>query len=209
MSSSEDESIRQYFQLLEIFAYGTYTDYKESGLPPLSEAQDLKLKQLTIAALAAQKRTIPYSLLLDSLNIENLRELEDLIIECIYQGLIEGKLDQEKQQLEIDCTIGRDVRIEDIDSMINTLSTWKDKSQVLLEEINLKIMHAQTEDEQIKSQKEAFEKNLEEKKGVIKTSLAEEPEQQMMMDQDFHFMDPSRGPRGRKGRKGRNKHRHM
>ena len=69
----------QFLRMLELFAFGTYSDYKSkfvstrlhlftlslssaglvSSLPPLSPPQILKLKQLTLVSLAAQSRVGP------------------------------------------------------------------------------------------------------------------------------------------------------
>jgi len=88
-----------YFELLKIFAYGSYADYKSkvSQLPQLSKMQQRKLQQLSIVSLAATSKVIPYSVLQRDLDIQELRELEDLIIDSIYQGLIHGKLDQKQK----------------------------------------------------------------------------------------------------------------
>jgi len=132
MKDSDDEEVRKNYELLEIFAYGTYDDYKlkKGQLPELTKNQELKLKQLTVVQLASVNRTIPYDVLLKKLDIENLRELEDLIIECIYVGLLEGKLDQEKHQFQVDQTIGRDVRPGDIDNIISKLNSWQKKIRI-------------------------------------------------------------------------------
>ena len=61
---------------------------------------------------------------MDYLDISNVRELEDLIIEAIYQDVIKGKLDQKKKQLEIEYTMGRDVRPERISQMLDVLGAW-------------------------------------------------------------------------------------
>jgi len=83
---------KKYFDLLKIFAYGTYANYKENEtLPPLTPQQVKKLKQLTIVSLCSETKVIPYSLLQKELDISELRELEDLIIDAIYQGIIQGK----------------------------------------------------------------------------------------------------------------------
>ena len=58
------------------------------------------------------------------LDIQNLRELEDLIIDCIYNELISGKLDQLNQQLHVVHTYGRDLRESDIDTMLKRLEEW-------------------------------------------------------------------------------------
>jgi len=94
-----------YVRLLEIFAYGTYADYKKSAsmLPNLTPVQCTKLKHLTIVSLAAKSRTIPYATLLQELDISDLRQLEDLIIEAIYAGIIQAKLNQKNSQVSCGC----------------------------------------------------------------------------------------------------------
>jgi len=52
------------------------------------------------------------------------RELEDLIIEAIYQKIILGKLDQKTRALEVEFAIGRDIRPGQIDEMILVLQNW-------------------------------------------------------------------------------------
>jgi COP9 signalosome complex subunit 7 len=47
---------------------------------------------------------------MSSLKIDNVRELEDLIIDCIYNELISGQLDQLKQQFHVVSCYGRDLR---------------------------------------------------------------------------------------------------
>ncbi|XP_067109849.1 COP9 signalosome complex subunit 7b-like [Osmerus mordax] len=115
-----------YSQLLNMFAYGTYHDYKalKSSLPPLSEAQKNKLRQLTIVSLAANTQMIPYSVLLRDLEVASVRELEDLVIEAVYAEVIQGKLDQVRQQLEVDGCIGRDLPVEGAAYIADTLQQW-------------------------------------------------------------------------------------
>ena len=49
------------------------------------------------------------------LDIKNIRELEDLIIDCMYNDLIKGTLDQKNAILNVEYTYGRDSRPEDIE----------------------------------------------------------------------------------------------
>ncbi|XP_038673511.1 COP9 signalosome complex subunit 7b-like isoform X3 [Scyliorhinus canicula] len=123
-----------YLQLLNLFAYGTYPDYlaNKGSLPELTLAQKNKLKHLTIVSLAARMKCIPYSMLLKDLDIKNLRELEDLIIEAIYTDIIQGKLDQRNQLLEVDFCIGRDLQKQDISNIVKTLQEWCDCCQAVL-----------------------------------------------------------------------------
>jgi len=161
-----------HFELLKIFAYGTYSTYKENAasLPPLSPQMATKLRQLTIVSLAADSKVIPYTVLLQQLEIPNVRELEDLIIECIYQGVVKGKLDQKQKQLEIDFAIGRDIRPGQLLQMMNVLAAWGTRSDAILNAITQKITYTAQAHEQSRKERADFDQRLEALKATIKTS---------------------------------------
>lgn len=46
-------------------------------------------------------QVIPYKLLQEKLDVSNVRELEDLIIDSIYQGLLTGRLNQAKAEVQV------------------------------------------------------------------------------------------------------------
>lgn len=92
--------------------------------PELSVNSLNKLRHLSIITLATKCKTIPYNLLLNELDIKNVRELEDLIIEAFYADIIKGKLDQQNNQLEIEFAIGRDVTDQEIDEILKMLDDW-------------------------------------------------------------------------------------
>lgn len=69
-------------------------------------------------------QVLPYSLLLKSLQVPTIRELEDLIIDGIYLDLMRGKLDQKQQQFEVEYTIGRDLGPGKIESLLKSLQAW-------------------------------------------------------------------------------------
>nr|KAF6353085.1 COP9 signalosome subunit 7B [Pipistrellus kuhlii] len=133
-----------YLQLLNLFAYGTYPDYiaNKESLPELSTAQQNKLKHLTIVSLASRMKCIPYSVLLKDLEMRNLRELEDLIIEAVYTDIIQGKLDQRNQLLEVDFCIGRDIRKKDINNIVKTLHEWCAGCEAVLLGIEQQVLRA-------------------------------------------------------------------
>uniref|UniRef100_V9L904 COP9 signalosome complex subunit 7a n=1 Tax=Callorhinchus milii TaxID=7868 RepID=V9L904_CALMI len=143
----------QSYQLLSLFAYGTFADYmaNATNLPPLTTAQKNKLRHLSIVTMASKVKCLPYSLLLDRLSLGNLRELEDLIIEAIYADIVQGKLDQRHQLLEVDCSIGRDIRPQDLNGMGRTLSEWCSGCEAVLAGIEEQIGRAdQYKDHQLK-----------------------------------------------------------
>lgn len=79
-----------YFNTLTLFAYGTYRQYMENRekLLELSPVMTKKLQHLTIVTMAIRNKRISYQDLLTALDIDNVRDLEDLIIESIYAGCV-------------------------------------------------------------------------------------------------------------------------
>ena len=79
-----------HFDLLELFAYGVYDDYIKSAdkLPELTPLMKTKLRHLTLVSLATGQKSLPLNTLSTQLGIPETRELEDLIIEAIYAGIL-------------------------------------------------------------------------------------------------------------------------
>lgn len=67
---------------------------------------------------------IPYAVLLEQLQLKNVRQLEDLVIEAVYADVLRGSLDQRNQRLEVDYSIGRDIRREELSTITRTLQEW-------------------------------------------------------------------------------------
>jgi len=122
----KSEQYNKSFALLQLFSYKTYQDYLQHKdlFPPLNSAQMIKLQHLTIVSLAADRRILPYSDLLQALDISNVRELEDLIIDAIYLDLLHGKLDQKEEQLEVTYTMGRDLEPGKLEQILAALEDW-------------------------------------------------------------------------------------
>jgi COP9 signalosome complex subunit 7 len=60
-----------------------------------------------------------------------------LIIDCIYNDLLTGRLDQKAQVLSVESTFGRDSRPSDIDAMVLKLEQWDhqlEQSQILVDQ---------------------------------------------------------------------------
>jgi COP9 signalosome complex subunit 7 len=197
-----DDEAKQHFELLNIFAYGTYSNYKanEAKLPKLTKQQLTKLKQLSIVSMAAENRIISYKALEEKIDISNVRELEDLIIDCIYQGIIIGRLDQGRGQLEVEHAIGRDLRPGQIDSLLTTLSNWSNSSEQLMKTIEEKISWAKTQQDNAKRLREAFEKQIEETKANLKVAMDADA-----MDTQYEGGDMDDGRKKRGGQGGKSK----
>lgn len=103
------------YHLLCLFAYGTFQDYlhlmQTATVPELGRDQVQKLRQLTLLSLASKTKALPYEALSRELGLEaeRGRELEDLVIETMYAGLISGKLNELRERFEVHYVQGRDI----------------------------------------------------------------------------------------------------
>ncbi|KHG00640.1 COP9 signalosome complex subunit 7 -like protein [Gossypium arboreum] len=117
-----------HLEMLRLFAHGTWSDYKRNSckFPQLVPDQVLKLKQLTVLTLAETKKVLSYDQLMLELDVTNVRELEDFLInDCMYAGLVRGKLDQLRRYFEVQFAAGRDLRPGQLGN--NLLVTIQDK----------------------------------------------------------------------------------
>ncbi|RHY07687.1 hypothetical protein DYB25_000555 [Aphanomyces astaci] len=130
LAESDQTDQQGHARLLAIFAHGRYLDYvrqKEDAtfhIPDLNAAQALKLRKLTVVSLCQQHKSVPYRILMGELQISSVRDVEDIVIDTIYSGLVEGKLDQKNEVFESSYSVGRDVQPSDIDDMILRLTQW-------------------------------------------------------------------------------------
>ncbi|KZV77434.1 hypothetical protein PENSPDRAFT_678999 [Peniophora sp. CONT] len=154
----ESETHKQFYSLLELFAYGTYPEYKQKKdtLPALNDAQIAKLKHLSLVSSSMQSRArrciilgvarslilrqiLPYAPLLSSLDLPTVHALEQLIIDAIYSELLRGKLDQNQQQFEVEYTVGRDVPNDALTSLLASLEDWSATTSSLLSTLDAKL----------------------------------------------------------------------
>ncbi|ONI06460.1 hypothetical protein PRUPE_5G061700 [Prunus persica] len=134
-----------YIDLLRLFAHGTWSDYKSNAslLPPLTPDQITKLKQLTVLSLAEINKVLSYDQLLEQLDLSNVRELEDFLInECMYAGIVKGKLDHLRRSFEVQFAAGRDLRPGQLGNIIQTLDDWLNTTDNVLLTIEEKIKWA-------------------------------------------------------------------
>lgn len=153
----------EYWNTLNLFAYGTYKQYLENKnqLLELTPIQKKKLQHLTIVTLATKSKCIPYSVLLEELDIKNVRDLEDLIIEAVYADIIHGKLDQKNSQLEVDYAgLGRDVRPGDNGAVVEMLAEWGQACNTILEYIEQQVARANSEKQRATHHKDKIQQDV-------------------------------------------------
>jgi len=169
--------LESYWRLLNIFAYGTYKTYlsNQAQLPPLTPAMLNKLRHLTIVSLATQSKFIPYNTLLTELDMKNLRELEDLVIEVVYANVVQGKMDQQKNRLEIEVTIGRDIKEEDLKVVSRVLGDWTRNCDNVLRNVEQQVSNANNCKEEWNKVKQQIEAQVNNIKKTIKTQDLDDP----------------------------------
>lgn len=192
-----------YLNLLNLFAYGTFRDYKEkkSHLPELTPPMLNKLRHLTMVSLATKNKCIPYRVLLEELDIPNLRTLEDLIIEVIYADIIHGKLDQKNQQLEVDYAIGRDIKPEAVPEIISVLQDWCSGCEAVLQGIETQISKANQNKENNLKMKQKIEIEVSNIKKTLKSTHADD-EQMVTESVSITTDKPAKKPSKTKGLRG-------
>lgn len=170
-----------YLHALRMFSQGTYLDYlnKKEHLPELSISQKKKLQYLTIVTLANKMKRIPYDVLLKELNVNNVRDLEDLIIEALYSDVVTGELDQQSGYLEVDWTVGRDVGPNDVDTMIDTLQQWCDSCESVLSTVQARIVDANQKKQDVLKHRAAIENEVANVKKAVRNQLHDE---EMLVD---------------------------
>ncbi|EME46255.1 hypothetical protein DOTSEDRAFT_51786 [Dothistroma septosporum NZE10] len=139
-----NEQYEASYKLLECFAWGTWETYKAtSGLPQLSDAQALKLRQLSLLTIASQKSTSPamtpslsYQSLCTRLDLTSSIDLEHLITQAMYRDLITGTLNPASQTVVITSVAPlRDLAPGSVHSMLTELAAWSGRCGSVLAEL--------------------------------------------------------------------------
>eukprot|EP00127_Corallochytrium_limacisporum_P004915 Clim_evm59s191 gene=Clim_evmTU59s191 len=177
----------KFLNLLELFAYGTYTDFKASqgegiDLPDLTPCQLTKLRILTIMSLAARDKQISYATLLQGLDLESNRQLEELLIEAIHAETLDARLDQKYQRLHINGVMGRDVREQDMERLYQSLEGWCSTTKDLLVGIEEQINVARS----VKDGRLQRQKALQDQVEVMKQRLRQIDESRENRGDQYH-----------------------
>lgn len=78
--------------------------------------------------------------------MQHIRELEDLIIEAIYAGLVQGRLDQRSSRFSVDSVASRDVSPRATQPLAYALGAWAGKIQQTILMLDEKIDTARAEE---------------------------------------------------------------
>ena len=86
---------------------------------------------------------LDYSALMEALDIDSVRDLEDLLIDCIYAGVIVGRMDQQAKKLRVQSAIGRDVSDLDLGAMCEKLEHWSRMCSHMIESVSASTKQAE------------------------------------------------------------------
>jgi len=135
------EEYASHLTLLEIFAWGTWGDYKAHGnLPTLSQAQQQKLLLLSLLPLSQSHDTLTYPALMRELDLPSPRALDELVTKAIYSGLITGALDPANQRLSVTSVSPlRDLAPGSIPNLQSALVAWSARCDDALAELEAQV----------------------------------------------------------------------
>jgi COP9 signalosome complex subunit 7 len=152
----------QLLSTLTLFAYGTLSDYESERTRyiSLSLLARRKLQLLTLASLAGHARILPYTILLKELQIDSVRELEDLIIDGIYAQVIRGKLDQLNNRLNVEYAIARDVNSIAFNRMEEVLDKWCKNCLALLNVLKYEAIKANEQKKKVLEEQDKYDKEM-------------------------------------------------
>ena len=133
----------KYLETLKLFAYGNYGDYKSSqakyiDLESAAPGSLRKLKVLSIVDMADRDKALQFWKIQDTLDLSDEIEVEDLVLECIYNKLIFATIEENKV-LHVDKTFGRDPQEAELDGMIDKLESWVGQVEIVQESMKEKL----------------------------------------------------------------------
>ncbi|KAL6863123.1 hypothetical protein ACO1O0_003367 [Amphichorda felina] len=143
LASADDSGHRAHHTLLRIFSHGTYHDYASTpGLPPLSNPQTLKLRQLSLLSLARDRANLSYAALQRHLALDSPRQVEDLVITAIYAGLLSATLDPARQAVQVTGIAPlRDLAPGAVPAMVSVLKVWSNRCASTLDDLEVQMMN--------------------------------------------------------------------
>ncbi|KAF2751397.1 hypothetical protein M011DRAFT_113093 [Sporormia fimetaria CBS 119925] len=136
-----------YLTLLEIFAWGTWQEYKShANLPQLTPQQHQKLLLLSLLPLSHSHTTLTYASLCTSLDLPSPAALEHLVTTAIYSGLLSATLDPSHAIVTVTSVAPlRDLAPGSIPQLQNTLSAWAARCEDALKELEKRVKQVKAE----------------------------------------------------------------
>ncbi len=110
--------------------------------------------------MAKGSRVLSYASLQEGLDISSIRELEDLIIDAMYQDVIHGKLDQLNGTFEVEWAMGRDLRENEERELLQALKVWSQTTGAVLAALDKQIQKIKDNERSHSKMTEDYEKEF-------------------------------------------------
>jgi COP9 signalosome complex subunit 7 len=94
---------------------------------------------LSLLPLSSRPEQLTYDNLRKTLDLNSSRELENLVIQAIYAGLLSGKLSPAQQRVEISSSTSRDLAPNAVHDVAQSLNTWDQRCEATLGTIERQI----------------------------------------------------------------------
>lgn len=112
----------------------------DSTLPKLSEAQERKLRLLTLLSLAAEGEDMSYEYLMGQLGLTEAKELEELVTKGIYADLLKATLDPARRRVVISSVAPlRDAAPGQLGRMVGELEQWIERCDGVLADLGRRV----------------------------------------------------------------------
>lgn len=110
----ETDRNSEVYGLVELFCFGGIKDYKKRENEfncKLSSKALFKLRQLSFVSLCLKQNEFEFDYLIEQLELNDDVELEVLIIESNYCGIVKSEIYDFERRVEVSYSIGRDVAL--------------------------------------------------------------------------------------------------
>ena len=139
---------------------------KAQNLPQLSAQQAQKLRLLSLLTLAAQPASTPsnlhYASLTSALGLATARELEAIVTDAIYRGLVTGTLDPAREIVSISSVAPlRDLAPGSVPTLRTTLDAWSGRCETVIKNLESEIARVKAQARRRKAEETRFEKRVE------------------------------------------------
>ena len=141
-------------------------------------------------SLARKASVVPYDAIGEALEVTEQRDLEDLVIETVYAGLVAGKMDQMAREFKVSRASGRDVKPDDVGAMADALTAWADRADAVAEQLEENKVQAKALRDARKGDAAALQAKIED----IKNSLQQDDSAAMDVDRPKRRAKRSRAP---------------
>lgn len=126
---------KECLEKLKVFTFGTVQDLNDKVYLSLTEKERHKLRLLTVLSCAQKQRTLTFQFLKEKTRVDRLEEVDALLIDCVYNDLVHGKLDAATQSFTVESFAGRDVQASEIKSLIDRIDLWSHRIERTVESL--------------------------------------------------------------------------